>query len=200
MSRINLNLDLKSFFQTELFETARKQGHSLSVHTADYLAGVLDRFSKTRNYLKKDPNSEKMSSPTLALLWLESQGKDKITQYKEMLYLGDFALFTSGFFSEKIQGSNLDMDYYIALGGKAYERAGQIQESIAAERALNVFFDLAEDFKEHVELFNELSLQSQIFNERDILRLYEKWLKTRNERLGRILNEKGIIPGDPTKA
>ena len=199
---IHLAKDLRSFFQEEVTLTASKQGLDLSPTASQYLASVLTKFTDARNLLQVEDN-QKHSYPTLALMWLEGLHKSFSEQLFHMQHLGDVALFTSGFFGEKIQNSAVDMDYYIAMGGRAYETAGKIRESIAAERQLNIYFELASNFKECVELFSELSDKSMLGSDQGLLKLYQKWLESRAPRLNRMLNEAGVIAAsgnsDPAK-
>jgi hypothetical protein len=194
---LHVEEELTRYFAVELKEISRKQGLSLEHPITIYLASLLKRFTHTDKYLVEDAASNKLTKPTLATLWLESKKENTFEQYLKMQYLGDFALFTTGFFGENIKSSALDMDYFIAMGGKAYARAGAIQESIAAERDLNVFFELSSSFVRFMEVISELALKSRLHDNKELIKLYETWLKTKSYRLERILNEKGIIPQAP---
>lgn len=199
---IHLATDVESFFEDEVKNAARKQGVDLSPFASRYVGRVLTRFTETRAYLTKtEDEGGKFSYPTLALLWLEGFSKTMNEQLHQFQHVGDLALFTSGFFGERLGRSMIDMDYYVAMGGKAYERAGQIRESIQAERDLNIFFELSGTFGKLVDVVAEISDRSLTSNDRDLLRLYEKWVSTGSERIRRMLAENGVIPGqDPGKA
>jgi hypothetical protein len=198
---IHLTTDLRSFFQEEVRLTASRQGLELSSPTAQYLSSVLAKFTDARNYLQAgeadEKGRERASYPTLALLWLEGLSKSFTEQLFHMQHVGDVALFTSGFFGDRIRGSVVDMDYYAAMGGRAYETAGKIRESIASERELNVYFELAANFREFTEIFAELADRTHLGSDKGLLRLYEKWLAGRNERLARMLREAGVMPSKP---
>ena len=205
MAKIQLATDLTSYFEHEVNSTASKQGVDLSPFAKSYLANLLLRFSQTNNYLLKHlENGEAKDAngfPRLGVLWLEGLTKSGGEQMVQMQSLGDFALFTTGFFSERIQATSVDMDYYTALGGRAYERAGQIRETLSSEKAINTFFELADTFEKVTEIFAELSDQKLLGSDADMLKLYQKWLQTGSYRIARMLGEKGIIvrrgSGDP---
>jgi hypothetical protein len=186
-SSIKLATDLGAYFKDQVVQTAKKQGLVLTPHVSDYLSKLLERFSRTQSYFLQN---------TMAETWLESFSKNPTEQFFQLQSLGDFALFTSGFFNEYVRKSMLDQDYYFAIGGQAYERAGHIRESISAERAMNTYFELAEGFKEFAEIFAELSDQSLLSNDKDTLKLYEKWLEQKSARIARMLAENGIIAAD----
>lgn len=195
---IRVATDLDSYFETEINETARKQGLNLSQMSSMYLARMLCRFVESRAYFTQNPTTNpdeqiKQSLPTLALLWLEGQTQPLGEQYQRFQQVGDLALFTSGFFSERINRSLVDVDYYIAMGGRAYERAGHIRESIQAERDINVFFELSRSFGNLVEVMAEISDKSLLGSDQDILKLYEKWMGSGSDRIRRMLAETGVI-------
>jgi hypothetical protein len=198
---IHLAKDLESYFGEQLTEVAKKQGVKMSPLTHMYLASLLDRFSKTSAFLlqnmedhRDSETAEQSAFPRLAPIWLESFSKTIGEQFIRMQSLGDFALFTRGFFSERVKKSGAaDLDYYSAIGESAYARAGQISESLRVERDVNAFFELAEGFNGFVEVFSELSDQTLLGSDKDVLKLYEKWHSTRSQRIFRMLAENGII-------
>jgi hypothetical protein len=197
---IQLASDLPTYFENEVQNTAQKQGLTMSQPTARYLAQVLAKFADTKNYLVENPNEPeagRSSFPTLAIMWMESLQTPPAEQFFRLQQLGDIALFTTGFFAERLDRKLIDQDYYRAMGEQAYERAGKIRESLASERALNVFFELASSFTNYVEIFAELSDQSMMMSDREVLKLYEKWLRTKNFRIQRMLGEAGIIAAQP---
>jgi hypothetical protein len=194
---IKLATDLNSFFTEEIAETAAKQGIKVTEPVTRYLGSVLTRFSDSDQFLlNTSDESLKKEFPLLAKIWSESLSAPMTEQYFALQKLGDVALFVTGFFKEKIthQRSLIDMDYYRAMGEMAYQRAGHIKESIQAERALNVFFELSEGFKAYEELFAEINDKKLLQNDKDILKLYEKWLASGSQRISRMLGEAGIIP------
>lgn len=193
---IHLATDVDSFFENEIAEASRKQGLELTPFTHRYLGRMLSRFSSTRNFLNTETGAdEKATFHRLSLLWLDGQTKNPVDQLQQFQLLGDVALFTSGFFAERISRTAVDMDYYIAMGGQAYERAAHLRESIQAERALNIFFELSESFTQLVDVLAEVSDRALLANDRDLIKLYEKWLSTRSERIRRMLSESGVIAG-----
>jgi len=195
-----LAVDLDSFFKTEVASAARKQGLKASDHACSYLAGVLSKFSSIDRYLVDnniEEDTHKKTFPTLALMWMESLQSHPSEQFFKCQHIGDVALFTSGFFAERLDRKSIDMDYYQAMGEQAYERAGRLRESIAQESQLNVYFELAEQFSKFKEVFAELADQTLLNSEKDILKLYEKWLKTKKYRISRMLGEVGVITVGP---
>jgi hypothetical protein len=104
--------------------------------------------------------------------------------------VGDTSLFISGFFSDSLKAGLVDMDYYMNIGERAYgSLANRSQDAFSS-----VFDELAAKFTAVVDVLNEVSEQSTLTSNTDVLRLYEKWLKTGSRRSGTLLVAKGIVP------
>jgi hypothetical protein len=108
--------------------------------------------------------------------------------------LGDVSLFIAGFFAQSFARKLVDIDYHIAMGGRAY---GALAETMSRGkgRVLGcVFAELAEKFQPMVDALNEMSETSHSHSDKDILRLYEIWLKTGSRRCYEILKRLGVDP------
>ena len=103
---------------------------------------------------------------------------------------GDESLFVSGFFAESLQRGVVDVDYYVAIGGAAYNALGR-QETDACSP---VFAELARKFVGFVDVLADVSERTSCGSNADLLRLYEKWLKTGSPRSAQLLTEKGVVP------
>ena len=71
--------------------------------------------------------------------------------------LGDVSLFIAGFFAQGFAAKLIDIDYHIAMGGRAY---GTLAESTAQGRGrvlAAVFAELAQKFQPLVDALNEVS-------------------------------------------
>jgi hypothetical protein len=105
------------------------------------------------------------------------------------MLLVDRSLFISGFFSDSLKRSLADVDYYMALGARAYQWLGEEDDVLRP-----VFLDLGQRFVSFVDVFSEVSERSALMSNNDLLRLYEKWLRTRSRRDEELLAERGIVP------
>lgn len=104
--------------------------------------------------------------------------------------VGDRSLFISGFFSDSLKRSPTDVDYYIGLGAYAYGVLSEEADSTLAP----VFGELGEKFVAFVDVLGEISTHATVMSNNDLLRLYEKWLRTGSKRDGNLLVERGIVP------
>jgi len=104
--------------------------------------------------------------------------------------VGDRSLFISGFFADSLNRSLVDIDYYIQLGECAYASLARHGDPTFGE----VFDELAGKFPACVDVLGEVSERSSLTSNSDVLRLYERWLRTRSPRTGDLLAERGIVP------
>lgn len=119
---------------------------------------------------------------------LQSGGMNQRTGLKQV---GDLSLFISGFFSDSLRRGLVDVDYYVSIGGYAYGSLGASSDALSP-----VFAELAEKFSAFVDVLSEVSERTSLTSDSDLLRLYEKWMRTRSKRNGDLLAEKGIVTNE----
>ncbi len=118
---------------------------------------------------------------------LDTGGSRQRTSLKE---IGDLALFVSGFFADSLNRKLVDVDYYVSIGGSAYNALSRVETDTFSP----VFAELAEKFVGFVDVLSEVSERTSCASNADLLRLYEKWLKTGSRRSGQLLVERGVVP------
>lgn len=118
---------------------------------------------------------------------LESGGSEQRARLRS---IGDFSLFMSGFFSDSFRRRIVDVDYYKSMGEYAYGSLSRRDEDAFAE----VFGELARKFVGFMDVLADISERTALASTPDVLRLYEKWLRTGSERDGQRLIELGVIP------
>jgi hypothetical protein len=90
----------------------------------------------------------------------------------------------------------VDIDYYIQLGERAYGSLARRGD----DAFVDVFDELAEKFTAFVDVLGEVSEQTAVTSNADLLRLYEKWLRTDSRRRANLLAARGIVPvGVPSR-
>jgi hypothetical protein len=118
---------------------------------------------------------------------LESGGPEQRSSLKQ---IGDRSLFISGFFSDSLNRKLVDVDYYVSIGGCAYNALSRYETDTFSP----VFAELASKFVGFVDVLSEVSERTSCATNADVLRLYEKWLKTGSRRSGQLLIERGVVP------
>ena len=127
----------------------------------------------------------------LAVTFAKALQAAGIAQRDGLRKVGDLSLFISGFFSDSLNRGLVDVDYYIQLGGSAY---GSLARQTPGDTFGDVFDELSEKFSNFVDVLTEVSERTSLTSNTDLLRLYEKWLRTGSRRRGDLLAARGIVP------
>jgi len=162
--------------------------------TQFYIVDLLSRFLLTQNLFLSE--KKKFEEEPLALKLYRALEERSIEEKIAILkQIGDVALYISGFFSESLAKKIVDIDYYISMGEGAYGAASELaKRKENKEIVVDVFKELSVKFKKIVDLLTEVSELSELTTDKDLIRIYEKWTRTKSPRLKKKLIEKGIIP------
>ena len=118
---------------------------------------------------------------------LESGGSEQRARLRS---LGDFSLFMSGFFSDSLNRRAVDVDYYVSMGEYAYGSLSRRDTDAFGE----VFSELARKFVAYMDVLADISERTGATGSTDVLRVYERWLRTGSTRDGQRLVERGVVP------
>jgi hypothetical protein len=88
----------------------------------------------------------------------------------------------------------VDVDYHIAMGGRAYGTLAQAPCHGPQRVLACVFAELQDKFQPLVDALNEIGEGAAKNSPRDLLRLYDLWHKTCSPRAHRLLLRLGIRP------
>jgi hypothetical protein len=180
------------FFKEHVEAACERQKLFPQPLTSYYIVSLLGEFT----YVSKSRAAEAMvSNEPLAIRFaraLQSGGSHQRAGLREV---GDVSLFVSGFFSDSLRRSLVDVDYYVSLGGYAYGSLGATSDALSP-----IFSELAEKFTSFVDVLSEVSERAALTSDKDLLRLYEKWVRTGSRRNGDLLAENGIVPNESIRA
>jgi hypothetical protein len=151
-------------------------GELTAYYVVQLLAGFLDR--------RADDDAP------LSLQLARARENGGAPQRSSLKHIGDAALFISGFFPDSLRGKLVDVDYYVSVGGYAYSALSRYEHDMLAP----VFAELAGRFIEFADVLSEVSERSACSTNADVLRLYERWLRTGSSRSGQLLVERGVVP------
>jgi hypothetical protein len=170
-----------------LIESALARQHlRTSELTCYYLVDLLCRFVRPD---RRIPFNDDAGEP-LAMRLARALDSGGMEQRARLRNLGDFSLFTSGYFSDSLRRRLVDVDYYVSMGEYAYSSLGRRDEDAFGD----VFTELARKFVAFTDVLSDVSEQTGTAGNADVLRLYEKWLRTGSPRDGQRLVERGIAP------
>lgn len=154
--------------------------------TSYYLVDLLCRFMRPD---RRIPFYDDTSEP-LALRLRRALESGGMEQRARLRNLGDFSLFTSGFFSDSLNRRSVDLDYYVSMGEYAYGSLSRRDTDAFGQ----VFTELARKFVGYMDVLAEVSERTGASGSTDVLRLYERWLRTGSARDGQRLAERGLVP------
>ncbi len=179
---------LGDYFAKLVTEVLQSQKARTLPVVKQYIISLLLDYSRSENLYPKQEEE------ILAFRWFQALAAELGEKVKSLKRLGDFTLFISGFFPDSLSRKIIDIDYYMALGEKAYGHLSQIFLDYHPARKEELFGDLSNRFPLFVDVLSEVSEKSSISTDTGLLRLYERWIRTRSERLARLLLDRGIIP------
>ena len=156
-----------------------------SFYVVHLLTGFIER--RTREHPDDEPLGVQLARA------LESGGLEQRTTLKQV---GDVSLFVSGFFADSLRRKLVDVDYYASIGGVAYQALSRYETDAFSP----VFAELAAKFVAFVDVLSEVSERSACASNMDLLRLYERWLKTGSRRSGQLLVERGVVPNSSLRS
>jgi hypothetical protein len=154
--------------------------------TSYYLVDLLCRFMRPD---RRIPFYDDTSEP-LALRLRRALESGGMEQRARLRNLGDFSLFTSGFFSDSLNRRSVDLDYYVSMGEYAYGSLSRRDTDAFGE----VFTELARKFVAYTDVLADISERTGATGSTDVLRLYERWLRTGSARDGQRLVSRGLVP------
>ena len=186
--------NLQEFFRDAVHEALVRQGTDVDDHTEHYVVGVLTMFSRSEALF--EPTAEGPRLKPAALMLADAASASSGEQRSRALQrLGDVSLFVCGFLSHGFARRLVDVDYHVAMGGRAYGTLALDRGNGPRGRALaGVFAELAAKFQRLVDVLNDVSEMSWSSSDRDVLRLYETWLRTGSPRAHALLREMGVSP------
>lgn len=186
--------NLREFFHDSVQKALRNQRVAVDDHTEHYVVNVLTMFARSEELYERTPEGVRLKP--LAHMLADASAAQSSQQRDEALRrLGDVSLFIAGFFAQSFARKLVDIDYHIAMGGRAYGTlAENMRYSIRGQAFAAVFLELARKFQQLVDVLNDVAEMAYQHTDKDILRLYEIWLKTGSPRAFAILQRLGVAP------
>jgi hypothetical protein len=185
---------LREFFHDSVQTALRQQRVAVDDHTEHYVVNVLTMFARSEELFEKTPEGVRLR-PLAHMLAEASEAPTAQRRDETLRRLGDVSLFVAGFFAQSFARKLVDVDYHIAMGGRAYGTlAESMRGSLRGQAFAVVFLELAQKFQRIVDVLNEVAEMAYQHTDKDILRQYEIWLKTGSPRAYGILRRLGVEP------
>lgn len=186
--------NLQEFFRDSVHTALERQRVAVDDHTEHYVVNVLTMYARSDALF--DTDAGRPTLKPLALILAEAgEAPTREARLRSLQRLGDVSLFIAGFFAQSFARRLVDIDYHIAMGGRAYGTLAESCRTGARGRALGaVFAEMAQKFQRLVDALNDVSEMAHRHDHRDVLRQYEIWLRTGSPRAHGILRSLGVEP------
>ena len=171
------------YFKEQVESALARQHLQAGDMTEYYLVNLLCR------YVRLDHPAQTDHGEPLAVRLARALQTGGTEQRARLRSLGDFSLFTAGFFSDSLNRRQVDVDYYVSMGEYAYASLSRAEDAFK-----EVFAELSRKFVGFSDVLADISERTALTSNHDVLRLYEKWLRTGSGRDGQRLIERGIVP------
>ncbi len=159
----------------------------------DYLVGILEHYVSAENLHESESVDElgQKKPTTLAEMLLTAAQAEHATKVDMLKKMGDRTLYVCGFFGDSFQRKIIDLDYCADMAGTAYHMLAQSTKEDTLSRVYTLY---ANKFLVFVEALNYISEKSQMQSTTNVLRIYDRYLKTGSELAKEKLHKLGIVP------
>jgi hypothetical protein len=193
---IAISPNMSDYFRDVVAGAVRSRQIDATEGALTYVVGLLCE------YAHPDENAESTLCQPLTFLLrdaMEAQGPER---FKRLRALGDGVLYAAGFFGDHVL-KGTDRGYVLSVGSSAYDQASAMLRVGVGSRADSsnqgpgVLSELASKFERFVEVLADVAdgtIASSAHDERSVVRLYERWMKTGSARLAEELGALGIVP------
>ena len=186
---------LPEFFRDALQDALAHQKVAVDGQTEQYVVNLLTLYARSEDLYERTPGGVRLR-PLAHMLAAALEAPTAAERERRLQRLGDVSLVIAGFFAHGFARRLVDVDYHVAMGGRAY---GTLAHSLAGGRRRvlgEVFAELAAKFQPLVDALWEISDAARVYTPADVLRLYEIWLKTGSARARALLGELrvGAVP------
>lgn len=183
------------FFQEGIEEALHYCAMVTSEPVKVYLVSLLEHFLVSDNLFVQDPSGKK-TQETLAEMYLRAQSAELAHRRNDLLRrTGETSLYIGGFFGDSLQRKLVDIDYYMGMGEVAY---GSLASVVRQDNLADVYGELSGRFGKYVDVLTFVSQKSFIQSNQNLLRLYERYMRTGSDLARDQLIEHGIL--NPDKA
>ena len=181
------------FFVDVVEDAIRLRGVEATEGATQYLVAML------ADYAHPDPRAGEALDRPLTLLFDEAvRAPDPAERFERLRTLGDGVLYGCGFFGDHFEARGVDAKYLHGLGTRAYGAASaMLRRGPHEPSGPDLFAELAGKFEAFVAVLTDVAdstIAMGTETSRGLLKVYERWLKTRSDRLASALTSRGVVP------
>jgi hypothetical protein len=181
------------YFRELVDDAVGRQRAGLDPMTSYYVVRLLTTFTRA----DADASGAFWSELPMGALLGEAMAAGGTEQRRRLRQVGDASLVLSGLFPNRLRRSLVDVDYYMKIGGIAYDSLSHDDADLFA----TAFAELAARFDIVVEVLGDVGDHCKLGSPADLLTLYERWQRTGSDRLVAQLVARGVLPvATPSRA
>ena len=156
-----------------------------------YLVQVLKHYVISNNFHHPLQNEAEEKIPdTFAEMYLLALNSETTKKKELMRTVAERSLYLTGFFAESLSKKVVDLEYYTQIGSAAYSNLAAWTREDALATVFNV---VSRRFTDFVYVLNYVSEKSLIQSNPDVLKLYDRYLRTGSELAREKLTELGVV-------
>lgn len=189
----------KDYFAEVVQSGLEKRNLRVYPAVQNYLVGLLEHYLDARNLFQENITESGQKKPdTLAEMLLVAVNSEPREKTELLKKLGDRSLYISGFFGDSLKRKIVDVDYYAEMGGTAY---AALADCVTEDTTAQVYRTFSRQFIDFVDVLTYISELSSIKTDQDLLRLYDRYMRTGSELAKEKLIELGVltVPRDQVK-
>jgi hypothetical protein len=185
----------QEYFRDLLGTALTRQNVRVQPDTEFYLVNLLAQFLTCDKLYTEREDGARDTEPLALMLARAMQGGREV-QIRTLRQLGDVSLYVSGFFTDSLSRSVVDVDYYVRMGGTAYAKVSELSR---VGNLSTLYAELSVKFAAFVDVLSEVAENTAVATNAGVVRLYERFLKTGSTRMARLLGERGVVAQVPPK-
>ena len=116
--RVQPVANLKEYFKDALHGALESQRLAVEDQTEHYVVNLLTLFSRSEALFERTPEGPRVK-PLVVMLSEALEAPSADDRNRNLQRLGDVSLFVAGFFAQSFARKLIDIDYHIAMGGRA---------------------------------------------------------------------------------
>lgn len=191
---IAISPSISQYFEGIVADAMKARQIDATAAALSYIVGVLCDFAHP------DEDAGGALSQPLTFLLRDALDAPGPERFRRLRALGDGVLYAMGFFGDHIDLRGADRGYVVVVGRAAYDNAAAMLRHGQGSRAAqgpDVLAEISMKFERFVDVLADVAdgtLACGARDERSVVKLYERWLKTGSSRLAEELGARGIVP------
>ena len=180
---IHRDADVQTFFRERLDGALSRQSLRLSSAAKIYVVNLMAGFAGVG---PSTPLDEPFALRLAAAL--RARGGERSRLLRE---LGDAALYACGFFGDYLERRGISRDYIVSMGARGYRGAC---DAAPRSAVASICPELAISFDPLARALDDVRESTALRTPQEIVRLYERWRRTRSPLLAERLEAEGVFP------